>query len=140
VTRREEGIAGPGFAESLVEESPDALIALSVEGKVLFWNKGAQTIFGYSRDEAIGRTIEDLVVPLDMREEARRKLAAEDALTTYHFNKKVIDHLFCSTCGVTSFARGKKPDGTPMVAVNTRCLDGVDVQKLEVTHFDGASR
>jgi PAS domain S-box-containing protein len=76
VTRPENGIAGPGFAESLLEESPDALIALSVEGKVLFWNKGAQTIFGYSRDEAIGRTIEDLVVPVDMREEARRKLAA----------------------------------------------------------------
>jgi len=66
-------------------------------------------------------------------------LQGEDALTKYHFNKKVIDHLFCSTCGVTSFARGKKSDGTAMIALNTRCLDGVDVQKLEVKHVDGAS-
>ena len=65
--------------------------------------------------------------------------AGEDGLTSYHFNKKVIDHLFCSTCGVTSFARGKKPDGTAMVAVNARCLDGVDPQKLEVKLVDGAS-
>jgi hypothetical protein len=68
-----------------------------------------------------------------------RMLSGEDALTNYHFNKKVIDHLFCSTCGVTSFARGKKPDGTAMIAINTRCLDGVDAQKLEIKHVDGAS-
>ncbi len=67
-------------------------------------------------------------------------LSGEDALTGYKFNKKVIDHLFCSTCGVTSFARGKKPDGTPTVAINTRCLDGVDVQKLPVMQYDGASK
>ena|SRR5580704_3424880 len=67
-------------------------------------------------------------------------LSGDDALTSYRFHKNVIDHLFCSTCGVTSFARGKKPDGTPTVAINARCLDGVDVQKLPVMHYDGASR
>jgi hypothetical protein len=65
--------------------------------------------------------------------------SGEGALTKYQFNKKVIDHLFCSTCGVTSFARGKKRDGTAMIAINARCLDGVDPQKLEIKHVDGAS-
>jgi hypothetical protein len=65
--------------------------------------------------------------------------SGEDNLTSYKFNKHVIDHLFCKTCGVTSFARGKKGD-QPMVSINTRCLDGVDVDKLDVQHFDGKSR
>jgi hypothetical protein len=64
----------------------------------------------------------------------------EADLTSYVFNKKVIQHLFCSTCGVRSFARGKLPDGTEMVAINTRCLEGVDPEQLNVRHFDGASR
>ena len=62
----------------------------------------------------------------------------EGEMTSYKFNNKVIDHLFCSTCGVTSFARGQGRDGKPMIAVNTRCLDGVDVNSLDVQHFDGA--
>ncbi len=74
----EPGLAADGaiaFAETLVEESPDALIALALDGKVLFWSRGAETIFGYSADDAIGHCIEDLIVPGDLREEARCKLA-----------------------------------------------------------------
>jgi len=61
----------------------------------------------------------------------------EDVLTDYQFNHKVIHHLFCSRCGVRSFARGKMPDGTPMVAINARCLDDVDPEQLQVRRFDG---
>lgn len=32
------------------------------------------------------------------------------------------------------------PDGTPMVAINARCLEGVDPASLKVVHFDGRSR
>ena len=63
----------------------------------------------------------------------------EDSLTDYQFGKKNIHHLFCKVCGVKSFARGKGPNG-PMVAINTRCLDDVEIEKLDVRHFDGKSR
>jgi hypothetical protein len=64
--------------------------------------------------------------------------SGDDSLKDYQFNKHVIHHVFCTTCGIKSFARGEKA-GQPMIAVNARCLDGVDVGKLKVTHFDGRS-
>ena len=66
--------------------------------------------------------------------------SGEKELTDYQFNKKVIHHLFCSTCGIESFARGKRPiDGADVVAVNARCLDGIDPNALTVKKVDGAS-
>lgn len=60
-----------------------------------------------------------------------------DALTDYQFNKMRIHHLFCSTCGIQSFARASGPDGTEMVAVNVRCLDSVEPDQIEATKFNG---
>ncbi|HEU0037489.1 MAG TPA: GFA family protein [Kofleriaceae bacterium] len=63
----------------------------------------------------------------------------EDNLTDYLFNKHVIHHVFCKTCGIKSFARGQGPNG-PMIAINARCLEDVDPAKLNVQNFDGKSR
>jgi len=66
--------------------------------------------------------------------------SGQDQLTEYRFNKKIIGHTFCRVCGVEMFGRGKAPDGTEMVAINVRCLDGVDPAALKLTPFDGKSR
>jgi hypothetical protein len=63
-------------------------------------------------------------------------ISGEGVLTEYQFNKHVIHHLFCSTCGIQSFARGTQK-GVEMVAVNARCLDGVEPEKLKVKHVNG---
>ena len=51
--------------------------------------------------------------------------------------KKIIQHLFCRTCGVQPFARGTMPDGSPAIAVNMRCLEGIDLDSLKPMPFDG---
>ena len=66
--------------------------------------------------------------------------AGADELVDYQFNKKAIHHLFCRQCGVGSFSRGEKPGGGEMIAVNVRCLDGVDVASLSPAPFDGRSQ
>lgn len=68
-----------------------------------------------------------------------RLLSGEENLSDYQFNKRVIHHLFCKTCGIRSFARGVAPDGSPTVAVNVRCLEGVDADTLETFRYDGKS-
>jgi hypothetical protein len=66
-------------------------------------------------------------------------LAGQEALHDYQFGKKRIHHLFCSRCGIKSFARGVAPDGSQMVAVNVRCLEGIDPATVPVKSFDGKS-
>jgi protein-histidine pros-kinase len=60
------------LADSLVDHAPDAIIAYSPAGNVLFWNKGAETIFGYTREEAVGRQLADLIIPPERLAEAQR--------------------------------------------------------------------
>ena len=53
------------IAIELLDNSPDAMMALSPQGTVVYWNKGAENTFGYSRDEAIGRELTELIIPAD---------------------------------------------------------------------------
>lgn len=63
----------------------------------------------------------------------------EGALSEYRFNQRKIAHLFCATCGVQSFGKAAGPDGVPMVAINARCLDDVDLNALAPKPVDGRS-
>lgn len=63
---------------------------------------------------------------------------SDDDIQVYTFNKRVIRHQFCRTCGSAPFAQGQGPKG-PMVEINLRCAEGVDLEALEITRFDGAS-
>lgn len=58
--------------------------------------------------------------------------------TDYTWNRHNIHFQFCKTCGCAPFAHGTSPDG-PMVEINLRCAEGIDLDKLELHEFDGAS-
>lgn len=60
----------------------------------------------------------------------------EDA-ATYLFNKHVIRHRFCATCGIHPFGEGVSPKGDAVAAVNLRCIEGIDLAAIPVQHFDG---
>ena len=64
------------------------------------------------------------------------KTPRED-LSTYTFNKHVLKHHFCPACGIAAFSEGSDPKGNRMVAINARCVDGVDPQTLTIKHFNG---
>jgi hypothetical protein len=64
---------------------------------------------------------------------------AEDAASTYEFNKHVIKHRFCPTCGIHPYGEGKDPKGNAMAAINLRCVENLDLAAIPVHHFDGRS-
>ena len=64
----------------------------------------------------------------------------QDAISTYTFNKHHIQHRFCGRCGIAPFGEGTHPGtGARTVAVNVRCLPGVDLASLKVVPIEGAS-
>jgi PAS domain S-box-containing protein len=58
---------------SIVESSDDAIVSKNLDGIITSWNKGAERIFGYAADEAIGRPI-TFVIPGDRHGEEREIL------------------------------------------------------------------
>jgi len=64
----------PDLAGLIANESPDALILMTDQGRVLHWSKAAESIFGYRGQEAFGQTLATLVVPPEHAEEQSLRL------------------------------------------------------------------
>jgi len=61
-------------SQCLLDASPDALFTVTDDGRVLSWNRGAESMFGFTPQEAIGRRITDLTVLDELRGEASTDL------------------------------------------------------------------
>jgi PAS domain S-box-containing protein len=108
------------YSEALVETSPVAIVTMDLHGSVVGWNPGAERLFGYTQEEAIGRPLEDLVATPEMRDEVRaaiRRLLEEERLRT--------------------IVRRARKDGT-FVDVETSAMpvvvDGVQVGIIAIYH------
>jgi hypothetical protein len=66
-------------------------------------------------------------------------LTPESNSREYTFNKHVIKHRFCVTCGIHPYAEGVDPKGNAMAAINLRCLENIDLQSIPTTHYNGRS-
>jgi PAS domain S-box-containing protein len=69
---------------AIVESSDDAIVSKNLDGVITSWNKGAERIFGYSAEEAIGQPI-TIVIPHD-------RLDEEPAFLTRIRRGERIDH------------------------------------------------
>src|SRR5205823_2505247 len=59
---------------SIVDSCEDAIISKTLDGTILSWNAGAESLFGYQASEAIGKSI-TLIIPPDRRDEENEILA-----------------------------------------------------------------
>lgn len=68
-----------------------------------------------------------------------RLLTSEENVATYTFARQAIRHRFCAGCGIHPFCETTDPEGNALVAINVRCLEGVDPDAIPVRAFDGRS-
>lgn len=70
---------------------------------------------------------------------ALQLLTPEENVSTYLFNKHRIKHRFCATCGIHPYGEAISPTGEEMAAINIRCIEGIELSSIPVTHYDGRS-
>jgi diguanylate cyclase (GGDEF)-like protein/PAS domain S-box-containing protein len=58
----------------IVERSMDAVIVMDDLGVIHAWNQQAEVVFGFSRDEVVGRLLEETIVPEGMKQKYRQEL------------------------------------------------------------------
>ena len=69
ITDRKEAEKERAFLSAIVELSDDAIISKSLDGVIQSWNVGAERLFGYRADEAVGQSIKLIVPPELVHEE-----------------------------------------------------------------------
>jgi diguanylate cyclase (GGDEF)-like protein/PAS domain S-box-containing protein len=136
-----------GLQSALLDEIDASVLATDMTGTVISWNSGAEALYGWTREEAIGRNARDLVVPAST-EQAERLLAelSRDGrwdgeievrrkdgtlFTAYVRNRLVLDDE-----GAPSAIVGVAVDITARVAAETKLLQSRNYAQA-VTEFMG---
>src|SRR5690606_25349827 len=70
---RQQALAQKMLA-AIVESSEDAIVSKDLDGVITSWNRGAENVFGYTAEEALGRGMA-MLLPEDRRDEEREILA-----------------------------------------------------------------
>ncbi|MGJ5818082.1 PAS domain S-box protein [Paludibaculum fermentans] len=63
-------------ARSIIESALDAAVAMNSEGAITEWNRQAEQIFGWPREEALGKSLAQTIIPVQFRaahEQGRRR-------------------------------------------------------------------
>jgi PAS domain S-box-containing protein len=104
VRLQKELIETKNFLESIVEKAGDAISVVNLEGKVLYWNEGAERIYGYQKEEVLGEKISQFLYPKDDPLRAREE--------------KLMDELM---------ARVKRGEVVPNVEVKRQTKEGREI-------------
>jgi PAS domain S-box-containing protein len=140
MTHREKGQATPPSttdlegraheaADDLRDEFLGALIAVTVDGRVISWNAAASAQFGYSASEAIGQWLFDLTIPAAAQAETRQWLRTtlSDGAATFEAVRHRKDG---STIFVDVAARAvQRDDPEPLLVLNERDVSALKRQR-----------
>lgn len=84
ISERLRGEEKQAVLSAIVESSDDAIVSKNLNGIIMSWNKGAQQIFGYTEEEAVGKSV-TILIPEERQSE-------EDVIIGKIRNGDKIDH------------------------------------------------
>jgi diguanylate cyclase (GGDEF)-like protein/PAS domain S-box-containing protein len=122
-----------GLQSALLDDIDASVIATDMLGNIISWNSGAEAIYGWTREEAVGRSARELVVPEDpadaerLREELNRDGRWDGELLVRRkdgslFNAYVRNRLVLDNDGAPSAIVGVAVDISARVAAETELL------------------
>lgn len=90
ISKRKAAEQAQGLLASIVEAAGEAIHAISLDGTIVSWNRGAEELFGYSSQEIIGKNI-SILVPPDCHEEMGQFLKAlGDGISNSPFERTLV--------------------------------------------------
>src|SRR4029077_19764202 len=89
ITERKRRDAVAAELAAIVDSSNDAIIGKTLQGVITSWNRGAEHVYGYTAEEAVGKNV-SLLLPLERSDEAIEIIASMVATNsrTDHFETK----------------------------------------------------
>jgi PAS domain S-box-containing protein len=75
---------------AIIRSSEDAVLTKDLTGVITAWNQGAERLYGYRPEEAIGRSVTELIIPPERRLEAERMLTEAATGETISFETQRI--------------------------------------------------
>jgi diguanylate cyclase (GGDEF)-like protein/PAS domain S-box-containing protein len=100
------------YFAALFENAPDAIAILDEQDQIIRINGQFTTMFGYSEDDAVGRNINDLIVPPGLVDEAEKltaRVAAGEKLTAEALRRNKDGHNVWVSIAATPFGVGDQP-------------------------------
>jgi PAS domain S-box-containing protein len=88
VTERRQSEEARARLAAIVESSDDAIISRTLDGLITSWNEGAQSLYGYTAEEAVGKHI-SMLAPPEKRDEIAEILAMISSGETIHNRESV---------------------------------------------------
>lgn len=139
ITERRQAQAKIEEQAALLDETQDAIIVRDLEDRILFWNRGAEKVYGWTRAEAVGRSVRALFSP----ESEESKAGTEVVLREGEWSG-TLHHLTRAGVSIAVESRWtllRHANGTPksVLAVNTNVTERkrieaqfIRAQRLEV--------
>jgi PAS domain S-box-containing protein len=134
VTARKRGEESTRRLAAIIEHSSDAVVGVGVDGRIAAWNPGAERLYGWSAEEAIGMSIADTAPP-DRRDETEylvRQLAEGKTITNHRTVRQRKDGALVDVALTLSPIRGESGEVVGMAGIIRDISEELEIERERV--------